>query len=86
MRRAVRSGSGDVILLVLLAAVALGAFASAVLVDLDRSADAIAWQEVGAPYQLTSPSGPFPAGFAPAQLPGVSAAAAIYTGPATIVG
>jgi putative ABC transport system permease protein len=85
MRRAVRAGSGDAILLVLLAAVALGSFASAVLVDLDRSADAIAWQQVGAPYSLTDPSGPFPPGFAPAQLPGVSAAAAVYLGPASIV-
>ena len=85
MRRATSGGSGGSVLLVLLAAAALGTFASAVLVHLDGAANAIAWQEVGAPFALTSKSGPFPPGFAPQDLPGVTSATAAYLGPATVV-
>jgi len=52
LRRASRAGARAV-LLVLLATTAVGGFASAALVHLDRSADAVAWQEVGADFRLS---------------------------------
>jgi len=51
LRRASRAGA-PAVLLVLLATTAVGGFASASLVHLDRSADAVAWQEVGADFRL----------------------------------
>lgn len=52
LRRASRAGA-PAVLLVLLATTAVGGFASAALVHLDRSADAVAWQEVGADFRLS---------------------------------
>ena len=57
LRQAARGGTGGPILLVLLTTVALGAFSSATLVHLDRAADAVAWQETGAAFRVSSSVG-----------------------------
>ena len=74
-RRAARGGSGGAILLVLLVAVAIGVFSSIALVHLDRAADAVGWQAVGAPFRVTRTvgSGVLPAGLDLATLPSVPA-------------
>jgi putative ABC transport system permease protein len=73
-RRATEGGASAV-LLVLLATSTVGAFAAVSLDNLDRGADLAAWQEVGAAYRLEQPAGALPAGFDPAGIPGVEAAA-----------
>ncbi len=78
LRRATRSGSAAPILLVLLATAAVGAFSLATLAYLDRANEAVAWQEVGAPYRLVEGAGRLPHDFDPATLPGIGAAAGAY--------
>ncbi len=79
------SGSG-LILAVLMATATIATFCSVVLVDLDRAADAAAWQDVGAPFRVTAVASgatgtkagipiALPDDFDPAALPGVEAAA-----------
>ncbi len=84
LRRASRGGSAASVLLILMATATIGAFSSATLVQLDRAADAVAWQDVGAAFRLVSPTGAFRADFDPARLPGVAAAAGGYSAPVTL--
>ncbi|HTG42162.1 MAG TPA: ABC transporter permease [Methylomirabilota bacterium] len=75
LRRAVQGGSTAAVLIVLLAAAAIGAFSSTALVHLYRAGEAASWHEVGAPYQISDPSGSLPAGLDPTKLPGVTSSA-----------
>jgi putative ABC transport system permease protein len=75
LRRAVQGGSTAAVLIVLLAAASIGAFSSTALVHLDRAGEAASWHEVGAPYQVSDPSGSLPAGLDPTKLPGVTSSA-----------
>ena len=77
LRRVTRGGTGGAVLIVLMAAATIGTFSGATLVHLDRAAEAVAWQEVGASYRVTG-TGPLPASFDPAELPGVQFAASQY--------
>lgn len=77
LRRVTRGGTGGAVLIVLMATATIGAFGGATLVNVDRAADAVAWQEVGAPYRLTAANG-LPRTFDPLDLPGVQAAAGEY--------
>jgi putative ABC transport system permease protein len=71
LRRATRAGA-NAVLLVLLATTAVGGFALAALVHLDRSADAVAWQEVGAAYRVSDGGRSLPSAL---ERPGLPAAA-----------
>lgn len=73
-------GGGAPILIALLATAAIGAFSSAVLVHIDRAAEAAAWREVGAAYRIESVSSSLGSDFDPAGLPGVEASAVAWTG------
>ena len=72
-----RGGSSGAILIVLMATATIGTFAGAMLVHLDRASEAVAWEEIGAPYRVAAPA-PLPASFDPTTLPGVEAAAGQY--------
>jgi putative ABC transport system permease protein len=74
LRRVTRGGTSGPVLVVLMATATIGAFAGATLVHLDRAADAVAWEEIGAPYRITG-AGPLPLAFDPMALPGVEASA-----------
>jgi putative ABC transport system permease protein len=77
LRRVTRGGSGGSVLIVLMATATIGTFATATLVHLERASQAIAWEQVGAPYRVAAPA-PLPAAFDPLKLPGVDAAAGEY--------
>ena len=77
LRRVTRGGTSGPVLVVLMATATIGAFSGATLVHLDRAAEAVAWEEIGAPYRITG-SGPLPLAFDPTTLPGVTAAAGQY--------
>ncbi|HEX5015407.1 MAG TPA: FtsX-like permease family protein [Candidatus Limnocylindrales bacterium] len=77
LRRVTRGGSGAAILIVLMATATIGTFAGAMLVHLDRASEAVAWEEVGAPYRISAPA-PLPVSFDPSALPGVDAVAGEY--------
>lgn len=77
LRRATSGGTTAAILIVLLATTSIGAFTTAALGWLDQAAEAAAWQEVGAPYQVST-TGSLPIDVDPATLPGVEAAATAY--------
>jgi putative ABC transport system permease protein len=79
LRRAVHGGTTAAVLIVLLAAASIGAFSSAALVHLDRTSNAAAWHEVGAPIRVTSQVGSLPAGLDVAKLPGVRSAASMFS-------
>jgi putative ABC transport system permease protein len=74
LRRVTRGGTGGAVLIVLLATATIGTFSAATLVHLDRAAEAVAWQEIGAPYRIGG-GGPLPLSFDPSTLPGVEASA-----------
>ena len=74
LRRVTRGGTGGAVLIVLLATATIGTFSAATLVHLDRAAEAVAWEEVGAPYRISG-SGPLPLSFDPSKLAGVEASA-----------
>ncbi len=78
MRRTARSGSATPILLVLFATASVGAFSLAALAHLDRAAEAVGWQEVGAPFRLVEDAGRLPHDFDPRELPGVVAVAGAH--------
>jgi putative ABC transport system permease protein len=59
---------------VLLATATIGTFSAATLVHLDRAAEAVAWQQVGAPYRISG-NGPLPLTFDPSTVRGVEASA-----------
>ncbi len=67
LRRATRGGAGTAVLLVLLGTAMISTFASAALVLLDRSADAIAWHDVGAPVRIAARGGVLGATLDPTQ-------------------
>jgi putative ABC transport system permease protein len=84
LRRAASGGTAAV-LLVLLATSTIGAFSVAALVHLDRSAEAAAWQTIGADYQITRPdTQPLRAHFDYSSLPGVEASAKMFLGSSTL--
>jgi putative ABC transport system permease protein len=74
LRRVTRGGTSGPVLIVLMATATIGTFAGATLVHVDRGAEVVAWQEIGAPYRLTG-NGPLPLRFDPLELPGVQVAA-----------
>jgi putative ABC transport system permease protein len=74
LRRVTRGGTSGPVLVVLMATATIGAFSGATLVHLDRAAEAVAWEEIGAPYRVEG-TGPLPLAFDPLELPGVTAAA-----------
>jgi putative ABC transport system permease protein len=79
-RRAARGVWASRVLLIILPIATLGAFASATLVHVARSADLQSWQDVGAPYRVDAATDRFgggyvlPKGLDGAGVPGVSAA------------
>jgi FtsX-like permease family protein len=77
LRRVTRGGSGGSVLIVLMATATIGTFATATLVHLQRASEAVAWEQVGAPYRVAA-TAPLPASFDPSTLPRVEAAAAEY--------
>jgi putative ABC transport system permease protein len=83
LRRVTRGGSGAAVLIVLMATATIGSFAAATLVHLQRASEAVAWEEIGAPYRVTAPV-PLPAAFDASKLPGVDAAAGEYEVSSTI--
>jgi putative ABC transport system permease protein len=83
LRRAGGGGSGAV-LLVLLATSSIGAFSVAALVDIDRAAETVAWNQVGADFRVTGAGIPLQAHFDFAGLPGVEASATMFRGRGTI--
>ncbi len=77
LRRTARSGTAAPILLVLMLTATVGAFSLATLAYLDRAAEVVAWQDVGAPFRLVEGDGHLASDIdavAPS-LPGVTAAA-----------
>jgi putative ABC transport system permease protein len=84
VQRAARGRSAPVVLLVLMATVAIGTFASASLVHLDRAAEAVAWQNVGAPFRISGRGQPLPLLLDSIDLPGVEATARGYAAGATV--
>jgi putative ABC transport system permease protein len=76
LRRVTRGGTSGSVLVVLLATATIGTFSAATLVHIDRAAEAVAWQEVGAPYRIAG-QGVLPLSFDPAKIPGVEASAGV---------
>ena len=78
MRRATRGSAALPILLVLLGTATVAAFSSATLTHLERAAEVVAWQEVGATYQLRTTGQELAADLDPSALPGVIVASTAY--------
>ena len=78
MRRATRGSAAIPVLLVLLGTATVASFSSATLSHLDRAADVVSWQELGAPYRVSTTFRRLPPELDPASLPGVTAASAAY--------
>ena len=78
MRRAAGGGSAGAVLLVLMAATAIGAFSLATLLHFDQAADDVAWQQVGAPYLLTGGVAVLPSDLDPVTFPEVEARAGVF--------
>jgi putative ABC transport system permease protein len=74
-RRASSGGTIGPLLVVLLVVAAIGTFASATLVHLQRAAVASSWETVGAPFRVLSTTGSLPRALDPATVPGVRSAA-----------
>lgn len=91
-RRAARAPWASRVLLIILPIATLGAFASATLVHLDRTAQLQSWQDVGAAYRLDA--GPdrlvggylLPTDFDPSRIAGVTAAVRAHLEPIGIIG
>jgi putative ABC transport system permease protein len=83
LRRATRDRSASAILLVLLTASTLAAFASASILQLSRSAELVAWRETGAAYRVSSDRA-LPTALDPSTLPGVTGSAGGYRGDASL--
>ena len=79
IRRAITGGATGAILVVLLAASSIGAFASAALSHLERAGAQAAWHEVGAPFRVTSAAGWLPSILDPKTLPGVRQSASVFS-------
>ena len=56
LRRVTRGGTSGPVLIVLMAVATIGTFAGSTLLHLDRAAEAVAWEEIGAPYRVTAPA------------------------------
>jgi putative ABC transport system permease protein len=84
LRRTAQGASSGPVLIVLLATAMAGAFGSAVFVHLNRAAEAVGWQDVGAAFRIDAFAGRLPEGFDPATLPGVDIAASAIQTKATI--
>ena len=84
IRRATRGKGAGQVLLILMATAAIGTFAATILVSIDRSAEVVAWHDVGAPYRLATGSAGLPAALDTAHLPGVEAAASASQGTITL--
>ena len=78
LRHAAQATSAAPVLIVLLATATVASFSSAILVHLERAAEAVAWQGVGAAYRIDTSTGALRSGFDPASLPGVEVAAVAY--------
>lgn len=78
LRHAGQATSAAPVLIVLLATATVASFSSAILVHLDRAAEAVAWQQVGAAYRIDTSTGALRSGFDPANLPGVEVASVAY--------
>lgn len=70
-RRVIRGGGATPVLLILVATATIGAFASAALAHMERAADLVAWQQVGAHYRVDAGARSLPAELDPGRLPGV---------------
>jgi putative ABC transport system permease protein len=75
VRHAARGPGAGVVVLVLVLTATVGTFAASVVATLDNAVDALAWQEVGAPYRVDSTIGPLNATLDPATWSGVEAVA-----------
>jgi putative ABC transport system permease protein len=84
LRRLTRSPLSGAVLVVLLSTGAVWAFASAALVHVERAAEVVGWQEVGADYRITARSEPLPRAFDALGVAGVQAAARAYRGAASL--
>jgi putative ABC transport system permease protein len=85
--RAARGASGPQILLVILLTGAIGSFAAVTFGQIERSADAIAWQATGASvHARAAANSVLPGADVAASYAGVEAAAGAYRGQATITG
>ena len=84
MRRA-SSGAGAPVLLVLLATTTIAAFSATAVDYLDRSAEASGWQDVGADVRVTASQDYLRRDYDFTALPGVEAAAKMFTGTAAVV-
>jgi len=80
MRHAAQGGTTTAVLIVLLLAASIGAFSTATLVHMDRAGAASSWQEIGAPFRITSFTGPLPLTMDVAKMPGVRASAMVFEG------
>jgi putative ABC transport system permease protein len=80
MRHAAQGGTTTAVLIVLLLAASIGAFSTATLVHMDRAGAASSWQEIGAPFRITSFTGPLPLTMDVSKMPGVRASALVFEG------
>jgi putative ABC transport system permease protein len=80
IRRLTRGSGAAPVLLVLLGTASIAAFATALFAHVDRAAEAISWNDVGAAYRVSGSIGRLPEGFEPGRLPGVTASAGAYRG------
>ena len=80
IRRATRAKGAGQILLILLATSAIGTFAAAILVSLDRSADAVAWHDVARRGGYRPVRRAFRESSTLPRLPGVQGAASVNQG------
>lgn len=84
MRRAARQGGSTSVVLVLFASTAITVFSAAAVQSLDRGADVVGWQRIGADYRVTGVFGVLPDGLNAATLPGVVATVAMTRTTVTI--
>ena len=84
MRRLARGSASGTVLIVLLAASAVAAFAAATLARVDGLAAAVAADAVGAPYRIDVRAGLLAPGMDPLRLPGVTAAAVAFSAPGSL--
>ncbi|TMD32165.1 MAG: hypothetical protein E6I94_02030 [Chloroflexi bacterium] len=78
MRRLTQGGVAGPVLFVLMAAAAVAAFASTMLLTVDRAAETTAWRDVGAAFRVSTTAGSLPRGFQPDRLPGAERSAGAY--------
>ncbi|TAL08162.1 MAG: FtsX-like permease family protein, partial [Chloroflexota bacterium] len=84
LRHSLQAATSGAILIVLLATATIASFGAAILVHIDRTADAAGWRSVGAAYRVDNTVGALRSGFDPSALPGVTAAAFAYRAAITV--